>query len=150
VQAALTHFSRYAIVAEPGALSSSLRISPNPFSPYIKPIHEYGINAQHFGTCIRFRPEIPEQRLRRVTVHIYNIVGDRVWAMEILNAKPQEYSLWWDGKTTEREVTWNDKNTTIKLPGKKMCRNGRYFVVLTVIDINGNEKRYMQPVVLMK
>jgi hypothetical protein len=36
------------------------------------------------------------------------------------------------------------------MQGKAMCRNGRYFVVLTIRDFNGKEKNYMKQVVLIK
>jgi phage terminase large subunit-like protein len=72
-------------------------------------------------------------------------------------SKMTEYHLWWDGRTTDRAmVTWDglknptsDPNARV-MAGNKMCRNGRYFVVLTIRDFNGKEKNYMKQVVLIK
>jgi hypothetical protein len=68
-----------------------------------------------------------------------------------------QYRLWWDGRTTSGEMKWEtlsdgpDENSkTFPVNGRLMCKNGRYFVVLTVQDSGGKEKSYMRQVVLVK
>ncbi len=149
VSAGLTHFSRYAIVSQPGELEGSLSVSPNPFSPYIRPVKEYGADAP-FGTCIKFRIEAPEERVPNVKMHIYTATGQRVWAVEMLNVAVGEHRVWWNGKTNNREEVWNPELPDGGITYGSMCRNGRYFVMIVIRDIKGKEVKYMKPVVLMK
>ncbi|KMQ50880.1 hypothetical protein CHISP_2231 [Chitinispirillum alkaliphilum] len=151
VSANVAHFSKFAVVSQPRELSAKLEISPNPFSPFIRPVNEYGQDAR-FGTCIRYRIEAPEQRVASARINIFNNVGDRVWAVEHLNASSGEHRIWWDGRTTSREEVFRD-GAVGELSGinqGRMLRNGRYFVVLTVRDINGKEVQHVRQVILMK
>jgi hypothetical protein len=146
VMAAITHFSTYAVVSQPGNLSVKFNVSPNPFSPRIRP--GFGVPL---GTCLSVKPEMPEVRLQKIEVRIYNLVGDIVWAVQVLNARSEMYSFWWDGTTTDRIVSWPDANqTTVLVKGKNLCRNGRYFAVVIVKDFSNKEKKYMKQIVLMK
>jgi hypothetical protein len=156
-------FSRYAVVYEMTELEAYWSISPNPFSPYIKPVNEFAgtITARDaipFGTCIAVRPIAPTLSVE-ITVEIYNLVSERVVSVTLDQARPGEvYRLFWDGRTTERTVT--PKNSEISSEGVyriaatsgggRMCRNGRYFVVLKIRDGYDNRKQYMKPVVLFK
>jgi hypothetical protein len=146
VVAALTHFSTYAVVSQPGDLSVKFTVSPNPFSPRVRP----GFGAP-LGTCLSVKPEMPEVRLQKIEVRIYNLVGDIVWAVQVLNARSETYSFWWDGTTTDRIVSWPDANqTTVIVKGKNLCRNGRYFAAVIVKDFSNKEKKYLKQIVLMK
>ena len=94
---------------------------------------------------------MPEVRLQKIEVRIYNLVGDIVWAVQVLNARAEAYSFWWDGTTTDRIVSWPDANqTTVLVKGNNLCRNGRYFAVVIVKDFGNKEKKYMKQIVLMK
>jgi hypothetical protein len=48
------------------------------------------------------------------------------------------------------ETLSGDNTKTFPVQNRLMCKNGRYFVVLTVTDFSGKEKSYMQQVVLVK
>ena len=147
ISAGIVHFSQYTVVSRPGKLSAEFSISPNPFSPRVRPLGA----GQPFGTCISIKPEMPEVSLQYMEVRIYNLVGDMMWAVQIRNALPEQYSVWWDGTTTERVENWLDRNVkTVQVRGKNMCRNGRYFVVLIIKDMSNKELKYMKPVILMK
>jgi hypothetical protein len=147
ITAGIVHFSQYTVVSQPGRLSAEFSVSPNPFSPRVRPRGA----GQPLGTCISVKPEMPEVSLQYMEVRIYNLVGDLVWAVQVRNALPEQYSVWWDGTTTDRVENWGDRNDkTVKVKGKNMCRNGRYFVVLIIKDMNNKELKYMKPVILMK
>jgi hypothetical protein len=162
VSASIVHFSRYAVLTQSVDLTSTLTILPNPFSPD-KSASEFESLALRLGrdapkgTCISFTPDVSEQRLDKIKIRIYNLVGDKVCSVVMQNIpKMTQYRLWWDGRTTDRDFTWDelqritsDDNARI-LVGNKMCRNGRYFVILTVQDAKGKEKNYMKQVVLIK
>jgi hypothetical protein len=163
VSASIGHFSRYALLTRSTELVSTLSILPNPFSPDRRASEfqslalRLGYNTPK-GTCISFTPESPDATIQQVRVAIYTIAGEQVAGVVIENAlKLVEYRLWWDGRSTGRErVEWPrlevaDKNQNErKMSGKAMCRNGRYFVVLTLRDNSGKEKNYMKQVVLIK
>lgn len=147
IHAGLTHFSRYAIVSEQ-VNSSFLKVSPNPFSPFVRPKQPENTN---YGTCIEFQIESSSPRLHEILLRIYNITGDIVWSLSIQNAETVPYAVWWDGRTNSRENTLIKPGNEIVLPqGKKMCRNGRYFIVLTAKDTNGKQRQMMKQIVLMK
>jgi hypothetical protein len=140
-------FARYALVAKTEGLSVNVSVSPNPFSPYIRPVKEHGSGAPG-GTCIKVGIETSNYVVPSLKVHIYNAVGTRVWAVEVQNADVGENIIWWDGRTTGREEMWNEK--FLEQNKGKMCRNGRHFVTVIVKDEKNREKRIMKPVVLMK
>ncbi len=151
VSAALTHFSLYCLVYEPSD-ELILDIAPNPFSPYVIPHHNPFDNEdlmpQKNGTCIRVQADIEEARTE-VRVRIYNIVGDLVWSMLIQNADNLPYYIWWDGRTSERDLISSGNDHTVAPKGKLMCRNGRYFAVVTA-KIKGKEKSLMKHMVMLK
>jgi hypothetical protein len=160
VCANVRHFSRYALLALSTELTSTLSILPNPFSPDKKAsdfpslARRLGANTPR-GTCISFTPECPDATVQQLRVAIYSVSGEQVAGVVLQNAlKLVEYRLWWDGRTTERgSVAWTpssfDPNACV-MSGKSMCRNGRYFVVLTIRDFAGKEKNFMKQVVLIK
>jgi hypothetical protein len=160
VSAAIAHFSRYAVLAQSGGLQSTLSVVPNPFSPLRSP-SDFSKFATRFGpgapkgTCISFTPDVPDQRLRQFRVKIYSILGDLVCSVVNQNApKMVTYNLWWDGRSNSGDMQWEtlsgDNTKTFPVQNRLMCKNGRYFVVLTVTDFSGKEKSYMQQVVLVK
>lgn len=161
VSAFVPHFSRYAVLTQSVDLTSTFSILPNPFSPD-KSASEFESLALRLGrdapkgTCISFTPDVSEQRLDKIKIRIYNIVGDLVSSVVMQNVpKMTQYRLWWDGRTTDRDFTWDELTRTADdnariLVGNKMCRNGRYFVMLTIWDAKGKEKNYMKQVVLIK
>jgi len=153
-------FGRYALVVKTLSLTASMSISPHPFSPYIRPVREYGASAPA-GTCIKVNVDAPDGLVRSVKVHIYNSLGTRVWAVDKMNAPTGENRFWWDGRTSGRSsgrtavneevCTCNSHNCICLLDrDRPMLRNGRYFVKVTVTDLHGERKRMMKPVVLMK
>jgi hypothetical protein len=167
VSAAITHFSRWAVLAMSTQLQSTLTVLPNPFSPNRSPSDNqfastplrtmFGLNAPN-GTCISFVADAADQRIRKVTIRIYTIVNDLVCSVVMQDAsKLVKYNLWWDGRTTSSDMGWgnlisvNDDANSKMFPvaGRKMCRNGRYFVVLTIEDYSGKAKSYMQQVILV-
>jgi hypothetical protein len=151
----LPHFSKYTILSEAGN-SGYLKVSPNAFSPYV---NQRQVNSftPYYGTCIQFQIQTQNQINARLS--IYNVVGDLVWAMDLKNLNSRPYSVWWDGRAVARELNSSDiiksvgpNGETVIVPkGEKMCRNGRYFVVLTAAEeIDKKIYRFMKPVVLMK
>jgi len=167
IGAGITHFSRWSVLAMSSQLQSSLTILPNPFSPDRSPSDNqfantplramFGLGAPQ-GTCISFITDVGDQKIRKVTIRIYTVVNDLVCSVVMQNAtKLVKYNLWWDGRTTDHDMTWEELLTgsdgnskTFPVAGRKMCRNGRYFVVLTIEDYAGKAKSYMKQVVLVK
>lgn len=146
ISAKITHFSRYAVLVEM-KMSGYLKVSPNPFSPYVWP-RNISVD-KHLGTCIEFQIEtafLPVDAQLR----IYNVVGDLVWSLHIQDADRLPYRVWWDGRTTDKDIIWSKPGYTIAEPGKKMCRNGRYLTVLTARDANNSEWKFMKQIVLIK
>jgi hypothetical protein len=163
VGATTTHFSRYAVLSQSGALQTTLSVLPNPFSPLRSP-SDFPLLAAKFGpgapkgTCISFTPDVPDDRLRNIKIRIYSVLGDLVCSV-VNQAAPKmvQYSLWWDGRTTSGDVQWEslwdgpgENSKTFPVNGRLMCKNGRYFVVLTVQDSGGKEKSYRRQVILVK
>lgn len=148
ISAALSHFSQYSLVAGPSR-GGYLDVSPNPFSPYVWP-RSISPEEKRFGTCISFKVETDRPPLRDVKVRIYTLTGEPIWAMQIQNANQYPYQLWWDGRTLNRELVWTQPGNIIAEKGERMCRNGRYFVVLSAKDSNNKEQRYMKQIVLMR
>ena len=160
VSASVPHFSRYAVLTQSVDLTSTFSILPNPFSPD-KSASDFPSLAQRLGnnapkgTCISFMVDMQDQRLDNVKIRIYNIVGEQVCGVVLQGPfKMTPYQLWWDGRTTDHTVDWGtlkafNENGAV-MSGGKMCRNGRYFVLLTIKDITGKEKNYMKQAVLIK
>jgi hypothetical protein len=168
VSAAIAHFSRWAVLSVSSQLQSTFIVLPNPFSPGKSasdnqfantPLRTmFGLTAPK-GTCISFVADAVDQKIRKVNVRIYSIANDLVCSVVMQDAtKLVKYNLWWDGRTTSRDMNWgelapapgNDANSKMfAIEGRKMCRNGRYFVVLTIEDYSGKAKNYMQQVVLV-
>jgi hypothetical protein len=154
--AQLASHARYALVTKTGRLSLDVSISPHPFSPYIRPVREFGPDAPE-GTCISVIVEAPAASVRSIKVHIYNATGKRVWAVDKLNAPIGENRFWWNGRTSGRgdgrtsvnEEVWTD-DFNERNRNRPMVRNGRYFVTVIVTDMKGEQRRVMRPVVVMK
>jgi hypothetical protein len=146
ISAPLTHFSSYSLLVKSGN-TMQLEISPNPFSPYVRPKHP---QLPYYGTCISFQAESQDRNLYKVNIKIYNVTGDLVWSMTIPNANTNPYQVWWDGKTSSKDIFIEEPLNVITVNGNNMCRNGRYFVVLSMVDAIGKERRMMKQLVLMK
>lgn len=151
VTAGLTHFSRYCIVYEPSD-ELSMSVAPNPFSPFIvPPYNPFNTSErvrQHNGTCIKIQADIKEARVE-ARLRIYTATGEMVWNMLIQNADNLPYYVWWDGRTSSRELQPNGGDHVVVIKGNKMCRNGRYFAVLSA-KISGKEQKKMKQIILMK
>lgn len=147
-----THFSRYALVNKPSRGKIVINIKPNPFSPYVVPKRDYGINASN-GTCIEISGKSKDNF--DVDLKIYNVVGDRVWSVVLKGGlSGKRYRVWWDGKTLDHTRildSYNQDENIIyfKITGNRMCRNGRYFLVVKFKD-NREEKKYMKQIILFK
>jgi hypothetical protein len=144
VTAPVLHLSRYGVLVGAGEKARPLEVSPNPFSPYAV-AERY--SAERRGTRIRFGLSA---QVEDVKIRIYNILGDLVWAVYGQGLGPGDIEVWWNGKTTEREMPidqWEEQGNTA---GWKMCRNGRYIVVVAVRNGRERIERQVKPVVLMK
>ena len=125
----------------------SIKVKPNPFSPYVVPVNDFGVSASNRnlkGTCI----EISGQSDYKFDLYfdIYNVVGDRVWSTTLKGAlSGLTYRVWWDGKTLDhtKNLTGGfqdeDQAMAFNVTGNRMCRNGRYFLVVRFKD-NKDEK----------
>ena len=150
VVAQTKHFSEYALLREIKDASATFRISPNPFSPYVTPKIEYGASA-HPGTCFEIRAS-SKYNASDINIGIYTYDGTMVASAVKKNASSsQMYSVWWDGRTTSKTVMLDLEPLRIADGGSEgqMCRNGRYFVVVTVTD-NTEEVRYRKELILIK
>jgi hypothetical protein len=127
-------------------------IAPNPFSPFIIPYYN-PFNTddrviQHPGTCIRIQADVKDARTE-MKLKIYTQLGERVWSIILQNADNIPYYIWWDGRTSERDIQPAGTEHVVVKKGNAMCRNGRYFAVLSS-NVNGKEKQAMQQIILMK
>ena len=154
----ITHFSRYAILAQSKDLTSTFSILPNPFSPE-KRASEFPSLALRLGnntpkgTCISFSADVLDKSVGQIRIAIYTVVGEQVAKVIFDGAdKLTEYHLWWDGRTTDHAGTvWPKQSPKdFVMSGNALCRNGRYFVTLTIRNSGGKEKNYMKQVVLIK
>ncbi|MDR2694165.1 MAG: carboxypeptidase-like regulatory domain-containing protein [Chitinispirillales bacterium] len=146
--------ARYALVLKTSKTSLSMSVSPHPFSPYIVPKKEYPHNRDTAGTCIKVNIQAPEPFVKSVKVRIHNAAGKMVWGVEKLGAQTGENRFWWNGRTSGSggavsEMMWSEDyyNSNRSRP---MCRNGRYYVMVILTDIEGKQKRVVKPLVLMK
>ena len=92
--------------------------------------------------------DIKEARVE-TRLKIYTATGEMVWNMLIQNADNLPYYVWWDGRTSSKELQPNGADHIVVVKGNKMCRNGRYFAVLTA-KIGGKEQKKMKQIILMK
>jgi hypothetical protein len=154
VSAALAHFSRYALLSTGGSLGViKFSITPNPFSPYVKPTAEFldqpGVQVRR-GACVEFTLDSDKPKLESVQFRVFSMMGELVYSVIFRSPNAtQNYRLWWDGKTTNGEKSW-DGNESTAIETSKMCRNGRYFAVLSVTDLGGKQIDSRLPVVLLK
>ncbi|GBU21430.1 hypothetical protein R80B4_01321 [Fibrobacteres bacterium R8-0-B4] len=148
--------ARYALVLKTSNTSLSMSISPHPFSPYIVPKKEYPNNRDTAGTCIKVNIQAPMPSVKSVKVRIHNAAGKMVWGVEKLGAETGENRFWWNGRTSGSgnggavsEIVWSEDyyNSNKSRP---MCRNGRYYVMVIMTDMEGKQKRVMRSLVLMK
>jgi len=150
-----THFSRYAIMSRPAQANLKVTVKPNPFSPDVIPVLDHGIDAIK-GTCIEISAVSQYDRTFKINMDIYNVVGDRVWSTVIINAVSGAYKVWWDGKTLDHTINLYNSTTdigtgtkTFKVNGNRLCRNGRYFLVVVIKD-SKKQKKEMKQIVLFK
>jgi len=144
----LADSGRYALVIKTNKTALSVSISPHPFSPYIKPVKEYGPDAPA-GTCIKVNAQAPDTYVKSVKVRIYNVTGKLVWGIEKLAAQTGENRFWWNGRTNGSEDVWSDDYYN-RNAGNPLCRNGRYYVMVIMTDMDGKQMRVAKPLVLMK
>ena len=151
VIAALGHFSLYCLVYEPSD-NLAIDIAPNPFSPYIvppyDPFNSDDRTMQHNGICIRVQADSRSTR-SEVRLRIYNVLGNQVWSFVLQNADNLPYYVWWDGRTSAKDILSEGSSRVFVPKGVKMCRNGRYFALLSA-KVNGKERRVMKQIILMK
>jgi hypothetical protein len=152
----LGHFSQYGIVfignQGDDAFWANLDISPNPFSPYVEYEESDGMAGKTYrGTRIGFECSAPEDVLNSVSVGIYTMMGDLVWAVRKANVnKFEKHAIRWDGKTSGgKEYIW-ESGSEFYREGERMCRNGRYFVVLYAERQNREFLRTMKQMILVK
>ena len=146
--ASVRHLSRYAMMSMPSKAVQVFTVWPNPFSPYVRPAVTATETQPQLGTHISFEPGT---QVRDVQVRIYTTTGDLVWAVNQTGAKQgQRVDVWWNGKANDGDVSIDTWNRGYENAGDRMCRNGRYFVVLVLKDINGKKRQYMKPVILFK
>jgi hypothetical protein len=152
--ATITASARYALVVQTSRTSLTVSVSPHPFSPYIVPVKEYGLNAKA-GTCIKVNVQAREPFVKSVKVRVHNATGKMVWGMEKLGAQTGENRFWWNGRTSGGsgasvgEEAWSEDYYE-RNANRPMCRNGRYYVMVIVTDMEGKQRRTMKPLVLMK
>jgi hypothetical protein len=146
--------ARYALVVKASKTSLAMSVSPHPFSPYIVPVKEYGSNAKA-GTCIKVNVQAREPFVKSVKVRVHNATGKMVWGVEKLGAQTGETRFWWNGRTSGGsgasvgEESWSEDYYE-RNANRPMCRNGRYYVMVIVTDMEGKQRRAMKPLVLMK
>jgi hypothetical protein len=156
VTAKLAHFSRYGILYSSGSGGISWKITPNPFSPYICPVSEFGhdaVSVRAMGTCFEI---ISKRKCKDIRIEIYNAVGDKILVTEPFPnpAVNKPYFWWWNGKGRASgecvvESILSDRNWW-RIEGEKMCRNGRYFAVLIQTDMKNTEHRSKKQIVIFK
>jgi len=153
LSAALGGFSRYGVVSIDGSLGAEFSVSPNPFSPYVRPVQDHGFSAQ-VGCAMQFTLDAKEITLEYAWIRIFSMLGDQVYSVKLLSpVKNSTYTLWWDGKSTK-----GDQSVPIKDISKvnehiahgPLLRNGRYFVVLSVKDLQGEVVHIKKPVIILK
>ncbi len=148
------------LLNEDGDIQGDLTISPNPFSPYVSPMNDFvflpGMNADVKGTCIKITPmNSTTAKNPEVTVNIYTANRTLVWNAQLPNAIPgKNYYLFWDGRTRRGTANGNDiinviEDTPIQPAGNEMCRNGRYFAVVT-FDDGKKVERFTREIILFK
>lgn len=150
VTAKITHFSRYALlVRQNNASDAFLRVCPNRFSPYVSPVNTYMTGAMNkYGTKISFMVSSKENTVK-TSIRIFNVLGDIVFEISNGAVYPgHEYSFWWNGKTAFGQG-WSGLYECGPITGTNMCRNGRYYVTLTV-DEGRKKFYYKEPVILIK
>ncbi len=135
-------------------------VSPNPFSPYVAPENDYvglaGMNSSIKGTCLKIIPmNSTSSNNPDITVNIYTANRTLVWETQLNSVIPgKEYFIFWDGKTRigrsqSKDQIKTAENKVIYPQGDEMCRNGRYFAIVTIDD--GNEKkRFTKEIILFK
>ena len=154
---ALAGSARYALVVKANKTTLALSVSPHPFSPYIIPVKEYGMDAKA-GTCIKVGIQAPDPFVKSVKVRVYNATGKMVWGVEKMAAQTGENRFWWNGRTSGRgtsssisEVVWSDDYyASAEYLSRPLCRNGRYYVTVLLTDMDGKQVRAVKPLVLMK
>jgi hypothetical protein len=150
---------RIAIIARNLEADAEVVISPNPFSPFVSPRNDYQhITEMHGdvkGTCIKITPKSNETKFKpSAQVGIFTADGTPVYRATLngLDAG-QSYYLFWDGRTQLSHTAFNAvdilPNKAIFVKGNEMCRNGRYFVNVT-IDDGKKKKRYTKEIILFK
>ena len=150
---------RAAIIGIGLETDASVEVSPNPFSPFVSPINDYltinKMNGDVKGTCIKITPESSETKFKpSARVAIFTAEGTMVYYTTLNGISPGEtYYLFWDGRKQLSRTSTNrievESNAALFARGDEMCRNGRYFVNVT-IDDGKDKKRYTKEIILFK
>ncbi|MBD3320333.1 MAG: hypothetical protein GF350_04475 [Chitinivibrionales bacterium] len=159
ISAVIHGFSRYAVLAAAASKTTSgLRIIPNPFSPhYSWQSDEFAdlprppANSQG-GAWIIFSPDSRDNYVQ-ADLRIFNILGDMVYYVSNLSVAIGDNYVWWDGKKNDRQIELSQdeqQGDYYFQPGDRMCRNGRYIVVLSIKDSDGKIKHYKKQAILIK
>jgi hypothetical protein len=151
---------RIGIVGKDVAAGAVVQVSPNPFSPFVSPLNDYvniisDMSNDVKGTCIKITSKSNATKFKTsAQVGIYTAEGTMVYHATLngLDAG-QSYYLFWDGRTQISSTALSkigiSPNKALFVPGNEMCRNGRYFVNVTLDD--GKEKmRYTKEIILFK
>ncbi len=159
------HFSWYAVAAKPQKTGLVFDVAPNPFSPYVTMSSEEVADRANIdkeppsgvqgGTWIKFKPFSTRNDRVKVWLRILTIRGEPVWSAKLLDAAVgADHYVWWDGRTLDnqkdlKEHQPDETETVYYVKGKKMCRNGRYFVLLTAKDEKKTDNK-LEEIILIK
>jgi hypothetical protein len=150
---------RVAIIAREFDTDAAVVVSPNPFSPFVSPLSDFialpGMSGNVKGTCIKITPKSNATRFKpSAQVAIYTAEGTLVYRATLngLDAG-RTYYLFWDGRTQLSQTALSGidiaPNQALFVPGNALCRNGRYFLNVTIND-GKEKKRYTREIILFK
>ncbi|MGM0460985.1 MAG: carboxypeptidase regulatory-like domain-containing protein [Fibrobacterota bacterium] len=143
------------VYRETQGISGSVSVTPTPFSPYVSNGYLDGIDGTIEGTCIEVHTlNSTTGQDPQVTLEIFSVTGDPVWRANYHSVPTGEpLQVIWDGRTRAQRsgggLSASSREETLELRGDRMCRNGRYYLVVT-IDDGTNIERYRQEIILFK
>jgi len=150
---------RVGIIGKGLGNDSVVSVSPNPFSPFVSPLKDYmhieDMRSEVKGTCIRITPKSSNTAFKHsAQVTIYTADNVLVYRASLSGLSPeQSYYLFWDGRKQLSQEKINKlnllPNRALFMRGDELCRNGRYFVNVT-IDDEKDKKRYTKEIILFK
>jgi len=150
---------RIGIIGKGLGNDNAVSVSPNPFSPFVSPLKDYmhieDMNNEVKGTCIKITPPSSKTTFKNsAQVTIYTADNGLVYRATLEGLAPeQSYYLFWDGRKQLSQEKANGlnliPNRALFVRGDELCRNGRYFVNVT-IDDGKIKKRYTKEIILFK